>query len=148
MLVSLILVPLTIDYLSPTKYGIWITLMSVIAWFSFFDIGLGNGLRNKFAVAKAEGNNQLARTYVSTTYALITLIALGLFLVFLVANQFLDWSKILNTTTDIVELERLVLVVFTAFCLQFVVKLINTVFIADQRPAMSAASNTIGNVLS
>ena len=54
MLISLLLVPLTIDYLNPTQYGIWITLMSVIAWFNFFDIGLGNGLRNKFATAKAE----------------------------------------------------------------------------------------------
>ena len=40
--VGLVLVPLTINYLNPTKYGIWITLSSIIGWFSFFDIGLGN----------------------------------------------------------------------------------------------------------
>ncbi|MBL4594173.1 MAG: hypothetical protein JKX68_10215 [Flavobacteriales bacterium] len=80
--ISLLLVPLTIDYLNPTKYGVWITLMSVITWFSFFDIGLGNGLRNKFSVAKAEGKDELARTYISTTYAIITIISVVLFVVF------------------------------------------------------------------
>ena len=39
--IGLMLVPLTINYLNPTKYGIWITLSSIIGWFSFFDIGLG-----------------------------------------------------------------------------------------------------------
>ena len=47
--ISLILVPLTIHYVNPTQYGIWLTLSSIIGWFAFFDIGFGNGLRNKFA---------------------------------------------------------------------------------------------------
>jgi O-antigen/teichoic acid export membrane protein len=148
ILISLLLVPLTIDYLNPTKYGIWITLMSVIAWFSFFDIGLGNGLRNKFATAKAEGKYDLARTYISTTYAIITIISVALFVIFVIVNQFLDWGKILNTTTDIVELEKLVFIVFSVFCLQFIIKLINVVFVADQRPAMSSAVNTVGSLIS
>jgi O-antigen/teichoic acid export membrane protein len=93
ILISLLLVPLTIDYLNPTKYGIWITLTSVIAWFSFFDIGLGNGLRNKFAIAKAKGDNDLARTYISTTYAIITIISIMLFIVFVFVNQFFGLGK-------------------------------------------------------
>ena len=148
ILISLLLVPLTIDYLNPTKYGIWITLTSVIAWFSFFDIGLGNGLRNKFAIAKAEKKFDLARTYISTTYAIITIISITLFILFILINQFLDWGKILNTTIDIVELEKLVFIVFTVFCLQFIIKLINVVFVADQRPAMSSAINTVGSLIS
>lgn len=148
LVISLLLVPLTIDYLNPTKYGIWITLMSVIAWFNFFDIGLGNGLRNKFAIAKAEGNNDLARTYISTTYAIITIISVVMFVVFFILNQFLNWSEILNTTTDIEEIEKLVFIVFSVFCFQFIIKLINVVFIADQRPAMSNVINTFGSLLS
>ncbi len=66
--ISLILVPLTINYVNPSRYGIWLTLSSIIAWFSFFDIGLTQGLRNKFAEAKAKGNDELAQIYVSTTF--------------------------------------------------------------------------------
>jgi len=148
IIISLLLVPLTIDYLNPTKYGIWITLMSVIAWFNFFDIGLGNGLRNKFAIAKAEEKDDLAKTYISTTYAIVSIISVALFIIFFIVNQFLDWGKILNTSTDLVELEKLVFIVFSVFCLQFIIKLINVVFIADQRPAMSGLINTIGSLFS
>tara|TARA_B100000809_G_C15140054_1_gene532718 strand:+ start:4137 stop:5489 length:1353 start_codon:yes stop_codon:yes gene_type:complete len=148
ILISLVLVPLTIDYLSPTKYGIWITLTSVIAWFNFFDIGLGNGLRNKFATAKAAGDNKLVQIYVSTTYAIISIISVILFVLFFIINQFLDWGAILNTSTDLIELERLVFIVFSVFCLQFVIKLINVVFVADQKPAMSSLINTIGSLVS
>ena len=95
ILISLLLVPLTIDYLNPTKYGIWITLMSVITWFNFFDIGLGNGLRNKFAIAKAEGKDELVRTYISTTYAIITIISVALFVIFFIVNQFLSHQNLI-----------------------------------------------------
>lgn len=148
ILISLLLVPLTIDYLNPTKYGIWITLMSVISWFNFFDVGLGNGLRNKFATAKAEGKDELARIYISTTYAIISIISVSLFIIFFIVNQFLDWGIILNTKTDLIELEKLVFIVFSVFCLQFIVKLINVVFIADQRPVMSNLVNTLASFFS
>lgn len=148
IIISLVLVPLTIDYLNPTRYGIWITLVSVIVWFNFFDIGLGNGLRNKFATAKAEGKDELARIYISTTYAIITIISIVLFVTFFIINQFLDWGKILNTSEDVLEIEKLVFIVFSVFCLQFIVKLINVVFIADQRPAMNSVINTSASLIS
>ena len=87
--ISLIVVPLTIDYINPSRYGIWLTLSSIVAWFSFFDIGLSQGLRNKFAEAKAKGDDELARVYVSTTYAILGIIFFIVWLIFLIVNQFL-----------------------------------------------------------
>ena len=53
--------PLTIDFVNPTQYGIWLTLSSLLAWFSFFDIGLSLGFRNRFAQAKANGVDERQR---------------------------------------------------------------------------------------
>src|SRR5208283_1390777 len=78
--------PMTLHYLNPTNYGIWLTLSSIIGWFTFFDIGLGNGLRNKFAEAMARNDVELARIYVSTTYAFLSMIIGTVFIVFLVVN--------------------------------------------------------------
>ena len=64
---------MALNYLNPVKYGIWLTLTSVIGWFAFFDLGLGNGLRNKLAEALAKNDNELARTYISTSYAIMTI---------------------------------------------------------------------------
>ena len=74
MLIGLMLVPMTIHYVSKTQYGIWITLSSIVGWIGFFDIGLGNGLRNKFAEAVAKKKYKLAKIYVSTTYAVVSII--------------------------------------------------------------------------
>ena len=73
ILCNLAIVPLTINYLNPTKYGIWVTLTSIVSCFSFFDIGLGNGLRNKFAEAVANNDIVIAGKYVSTTYGLFSI---------------------------------------------------------------------------
>ena len=69
IVISLILVPLTIDYVNPTRYGIWLTLSSIVAWVSFFDIGFTFSLRNRFTELKATNNYEKAKAYVSTIYA-------------------------------------------------------------------------------
>ncbi len=139
--IGLALVPITIDYLNPTRYGIWITLSSIIGWFGFFDIGLGNGLRNRFAEALADNNHKRARVYVSTTYAILTIIITGVLLIFYSINPLLNWSNLLNADQSIefrTELGLLALFVFTFFCLRFVFKLITAILLADQRPALAS----------
>ena len=61
ILIGLLYVPLLLNYLTQEKYGIWLTLTSILGWFSYFDIGLGNGLRNKLAESIALGNNRLEK---------------------------------------------------------------------------------------
>jgi len=148
--IGLALVPLTINYLDPTKYGIWITLSSIIGWFGFFDIGLGHGLRNRFAEALAMNKNELAKTYVSTTYAILSIIIGLVLLVFLIINPFLNWNKILNAGEDLIlgnELSILALIVFTFFCLSFIFKLITTILTADQQPAKAALFDLLGKLI-
>jgi O-antigen/teichoic acid export membrane protein len=149
ILIGLVLTPMTIHYINPTRYGIWLTLSSIIAWFGFFDIGFGNGMRNKFAEAVAQGNKELARIYVSTTYAILSIIIGIVLALFLVINPFLNWTKILNTSPEMAqELSVLAMIVFTFFCLQFVFKLITTVLLADQKPAKSSFFNLLGSIFS
>lgn len=147
--ISLLLVPLTLYYLDSTNYGIWLTLSSILTWINLFDIGLGNGLRNKLTEALTCQNLKLAQTYVSTTVALLVLIMGGFFLLFMVINPYLDWSTILNTESSRANsLNHLVIVVFAFFCLQFIFKFIGVVLLADQKPAMNDFLGVLGSVLS
>jgi O-antigen/teichoic acid export membrane protein len=146
--INLMLVPLTINYVNPTRYGIWLTLSSIIIWFSYFDIGFGNGLRNKFAEAKALKKNDEARKYVSTTYAVIFIIFSILWVLFLGGYKFINWADILNTSANMErELSNLALIVFSFFSLQMVLKIINTVVTADQKPSIAAIINLMGQGL-
>ena len=53
VLIAYITIPLILHYLTESEYGIWLTIYSVIGWFVLFDLGLGLGLRNRFAEAIA-----------------------------------------------------------------------------------------------
>lgn len=149
ILISLFLVPLTIHYINPTQYGIWITLSSIIGWFTFFDIGFGHGLRNKFAESVATGDYKQARIYISTTYAIISIIIGAVLCLFFFINPFLNWSKILNAPLEMKrELSLLALIVFVFFCLQFVLQLITTVLTANQEPAKASLYLFLANLIS
>jgi O-antigen/teichoic acid export membrane protein len=142
ILSSFLLVPLTINFLDTENYGIWLTLSSFIAWFSFFDIGLGNGLRNKFAEAKSKGDLTLARAYVSCAYFTIGSVCLLLVFIFFGLNFFIDWTRVFNADASLQkQLGILMPIVFAFFCLQMVVKLITTIYTADQHHSMQGKFN-------
>ena len=149
ILASFLLVPLTIDFLDTENYGIWLTLSSFMAWFSFFDIGLGNGLRNKFAEAKAKGDLTLAKAYVSSAYFTIGAVSLGLIVIFTCLNFFIDWTKVFNASSTLqIHLSILMPIVFGFFCLQLVVKLITTIYTADQHHSMQGKVTFYSNAIS
>jgi len=141
------MVRMVFDYLDQTEYGIWLTLTSFITWFTFFEIGLGNGLKNKLAEALAVKDYNLGKIYVSTTYAILTIVIGFVAIFFFVANFYIDWTVVLNTEKDLSdELTILAYIVFGFFFLRFVVKLISIVLSADQRPAIANAFGPIGNL--
>ena len=82
-LVYLLLVPVTLGYLNSYEYGIWLTLNSILMWVNSFDIGLGNGLRNRLAEAVAKNDLSLGRIYVSTTFFMLIFLMSGVLILFL-----------------------------------------------------------------
>lgn len=145
IIISLAIVPITIDYLSPEQYGIWLTLSSIVAWVSFFDIGFGHGFRNKFAESKANGDFVLARKYLSTTYfTMIVIFGIVLF-VFEVVNPFVNWSTLLNVSQEQRGLLSTVMsVIFIGVCTQFAANVFPIMLNADQKSAASSIIATIG----
>lgn len=150
ILISFIMVPLTIGYVNEERNGIWLTLSSMVAWMVLFDIGFGNGLKNKFAEAKARGELLLAKKYVSSTYAIIIILWAVIFTLFALINPYLDWMKIIPSTPPeyAKELNDLVWICVSAFGFTFVLRLLGSIVTADQRPAIAAFIDMLGQLLS
>jgi O-antigen/teichoic acid export membrane protein len=149
IVIGFLLVRVTLNYLDQTRYGIWLTLTSLITWVTFFDLGLGNGLRNKLAEAIAVKDYELGKIYVSTTYAIIMIIMVLVSIVFLIVNRFIDWTVILNTDKSLgPELSMVAMIVFNLFFFRMVLQLIGVILLSDQRPAMSSLFVSVGNILS
>ena len=143
--VGFVLIPMTITYVNQDEYGIWLTLSSIISWLSFFDVGLGNGLKNKLAETNALEKHDKSSAYVSTTYAALVVIAISVFAIFLIANNFINWSKVLNAQSH--NLNELALIVFGFFCLQFVSQIINTILTALHSPSKASLITVIGQLI-
>jgi len=138
ILISFLVVPLTLGYVGKIEYGIWMIISSIIQWFAFFDVGLGNGLRTKLAEAVAKNEIHTARAYISSVYLLISCIAITMFVGFYVVARFISWNKILNT--EILpnnDLLSIVVIVFMFFCIGFVLKLISSILQALQMYAIN-----------
>lgn len=149
LIANFMLVPLTLDYLDAKNYGVWLTISSFIGWFAFFDIGLGNGLRNKFAEAKTLGKNLDAQAYVSTAYYTIGSISLIILIIFLSLNNFINWTSVFNIKGANLsgELSILLPVIFTFFCLQLVAKLITSIYQANQQHSIQDRVQFMGQAL-
>ncbi|MFT7614585.1 MAG: O-antigen/teichoic acid export membrane protein [Parvicellaceae bacterium] len=146
--ISFIMFPLSLSYLGNEKNGIWLTVGAFVSWFSLFDFGLGNGFRNKFVESTASGDLEKARSLVSTTYAILSLISLVILILFVTANFFITWDTVFDPKNKVAEdLSALMLVVFSFFCLQFVVQIIKVILIADQRPQIAGYMNSAANFL-
>ncbi|WP_233555750.1 lipopolysaccharide biosynthesis protein [Bacteroides sp. AM10-21B] len=149
ILISLILVPMTLSYLNPYEYGIWLTLSSVLTWVYIFDIGLGNGLRNKLTEALALNDLKLAKIYVSTSFFSLLILVTTIYLLFILVQSWMNWELILNVDAQKVQnLSYIVIIVFTFFCASFVLRLIGNIYMAYQQPAINDLLSLMANIVS
>jgi len=110
MIITFVLVPITIDYLSKDVYGVWLTISSTLSMLTFFDIGIGNGLRNKLSEALSKGDVLLSRTYVSTAYAIFGVIQLAFIILFLIVFRFLPLQSIFQVSINNTQLQLIILI--------------------------------------
>jgi len=136
VIISLMYVPLMLGYLNQEKYGIWITLATIVNWIRLLDIGLGGGMRNKLAESIALKHDQKGRIYVSTTYGILGGIFLFVLLIFYIVNPFLNWQGILNSTMiSATELVVITNIVVTFIVLGFILQPVTLVYAAHGNSA-------------
>ena len=89
---SLLTVPLTLRYLGNERFGLWMTISSVLAMASFADFGIGNGVLNTVATAFGKDDAAEVRRAVSSGFAVLTSIACALLLAFFSIYRWIHWA--------------------------------------------------------
>ena len=149
ILIQLILVPLTMGYLSPEVYGIWLTVSSIMLWLNFFDIGFTLGLKNKLNEALAVGDIKKGRILVSTTYTMMLIIFIPIAILLEIIVPYINWSSFLNIADtynhQLIDVMRILII---CFCLQMIFNTITAILAAYQRTALSNLFPVIGNTMS
>lgn len=149
VLVSLLVVPITLNYVNSELYGVWLTLSSIIVWMSFFDVGLNLGLKNRLAEVLAFGDVRKGRQLVSTTYFLMILVFLPLCFILELIIPSINWGEILNVSDDYrKELENTLGIIVICVGLQMIVNVLTAVVAAYQKVALSGFFLVLGNLVS
>ena len=139
IIISFVLVPVLIAFLTSYEYGVWISLFNIINWVNFFDIGFGNGLKNKLGKSLANDNKDLSRGYVSTTYVVLIGISLVVFILFSIISSLVDWYNLLNIDEGIIKnLNLIINLIMVSTLVNFILKLIDSILMALQRTAFSS----------
>lgn len=113
---ALVSVPLTLHYLGTERYGMWMTMSSVIAMLSFADLGMGNGILNAVAESHGRDDRRAIRQHISSGYLILGLIATLFALLFSASYSFVEWQRLFNVQSAIARSEAgPALAVFVAF---------------------------------
>ncbi len=148
MIASFLVVPLMIRYLGQERFGVWATLLTLMSWIVFFDLGIGNGLRNKVAGALAQDKRPEAASYIASGYSLMGLIALVLWLLITACSFVIPWQTVFNTKAIPEAMLRTTVQLATFFIvLNFWIGLIGALLGAVQRTSLTALGQLIANVL-
>ena len=134
MLISYIYVPIALNYLGVEKYGIWATLLTILGWIGYFDIGIGNGLRNKLTESLSKRDGQ-AKRLVSSAYAIIALIMIASAIVLSFVASTVNWNRIFKVESSDENLAGLVVLTLLFVCINFVLTICKNVLYALQKAA-------------
>jgi O-antigen/teichoic acid export membrane protein len=97
MFLSFLLLPTSLKYFDENKFGIWLTLVSIIGWISFLDLGVTNTIRNKLGRSLAIKDFNAAKKDISNAFLMLAIIFLFSCLFFEILIYCVNWDDILNT---------------------------------------------------
>lgn len=145
MFISIIYTPLLLSYLGQEQYGIWVTILSVINWINYFDVGIGNGYRNQLTEALEKHDDSSVAALTRTAYMLLSGVVSVVFIVGMLLVLLLDCNSFFNTDLPI----KLVLGISLAFvCVNFVAALCKPQLFALQHAELVSLMTVVTNGLS
>ncbi len=112
----LISIPLTLHYLGPERFGMWMVISSFTLLLSFSDLGLGNGVLNAVARANGKDDRRGQQVAISNGYVSLTLVAAVIAGAFAAIQPFVDWGAVFNAVDPAARAEaRPAMIIYAVF---------------------------------
>lgn len=151
LFISIFSMPLYIKYFeNQIVLGLWFTIVSVLSWILTFDLGLGNGLRNRLVETIIQNNNEESSKLISSSYAIVGILSIIIIFFALFGFSKIDWNIIFNIDKAIISNETLltaIKILFIGIMISFILKLINSILYALQKSAVNNALALITSIL-
>ncbi len=150
LVLSLVSVPLTLGYLDKERFGVWITIGSLLGWLGVADLGVGYGLTNALVAAEARKDRHAQTQAVTACFVVVTSGALAGAALLASAFRFVPWARVLAAGDRVPggELTTSVAICAAVFFIGFPLGLIDKIYAGLQEGFVGNYWSTAGNVLS
>ncbi len=96
IVIGLLTVPITLRYLGEDLFGIWMVLMSLVGILSFYDFGIGTGLRNILIECSAKDDLESPKIFIGNALFLLTVLALLMIVIVCTVLPFAPWGDLIK----------------------------------------------------
>jgi O-antigen/teichoic acid export membrane protein len=105
--------PILLNYLGTERFGLWMTVSSLIMVLNFIDFGINNSLITHIAHAYSKQDFVTARKLINTAWYVLCTLSLIIMTLNIVLIQYIPWGKLYTTQNQTLNTEfQQVIVVF------------------------------------
>ena len=147
--VTLVTIPLLLSHLGLERFGLWLTLTSIIAMLGPLDLGIGNGLTTLISTADGRDDRNEIRALVSTGIAISVGVAVLLCVLIAIVYTIIPWAALTNVGSPIAAAESGPAAAALAICfaLGIPLGLVSRIHQGFQEGYIASAWFIVGNVL-
>lgn len=149
MILSLINTKLYITYFNDNAVlGCWYMVVNILNWILYFDLGIGNGLRNGIVTPMENKDYKTVKRYISTGYVVIGVISTAIVIVGTVLSLFVNWNVVLNIDT-VSNTKLMIMIIISLFGIgaQFLLKVITSIYRALRKTMVSGLCALATNLI-
>ena len=148
-MISAVSLPLTVRYLGPQQYGIWVTISSIVVMLSVMDLGISSSLTNRISQAYARGDRAEAQRYYATACWTSTIVGLALGLAAWVAWPHVRWTGLFKLTDPALarQVSACVAIALVFFIVSLPLNLVNRVLSGYQQTQITNYFNLMSSLL-
>ena len=146
---QLITVPITLHYLGPERYGMWLIMSSLVTMLSFADFGIGNGILNTVAAAYGRDDKAAMRVAISSGFVALGTVTVAILLALALSYRHVGWYGFFNVRSPLARAEAGPAIAAFVLCFAFSVPatIVQRVQLGMQRGFMTSVWLCIGSVL-
>jgi O-antigen/teichoic acid export membrane protein len=149
VVITFALVPILMRYLGAERYGLFMTITSVLMMLTFTDLGVGNGLLNAISEAHGADDRRSMQISVSSAFTVLSGLALLLFVAFTFAAPVIPWGLAFNINSPggVVEAAPAMWVLVGCLLLSMPLAIVQRVQVGHQESFRTQAWLGVGSLL-
>jgi O-antigen/teichoic acid export membrane protein len=132
VLLSFLLIRYTIQYAGEEVYGLWVTILAFLSWFSVIESGVSNSLRNQITAYFSERNYEAIKRHIAMAYKSLSIIYVSMaiiFVIIIIATPF----HTLFQSDQIIDTQFALSISVIIYFLYFILHYLNNVLLATHQ---------------